>query len=104
MQEKMFFRLLPAGCVAAALLSLVWACKAPLIPPYEEEMDRTQEVKAEAPQPQAQIQIEERKGDITFSETAFDVGDVQRGEWAAHTFTIKNKSDRPLHINRVRGG
>ena len=44
-----------------------------------------------------------RKGTIDFGETTVDIGDVKRGEMAAHVFTIKNNSDQPLKITRVRG-
>ena len=44
-----------------------------------------------------------RKGTIDFSETAFEAGDVKRGEMVTHVFTIKNSSDQPLKITRVRG-
>jgi hypothetical protein len=44
-----------------------------------------------------------RKGTIDFSETTFDLGDVKRGEMATHVFRIKNNSDQPLKITRVRG-
>jgi len=105
--------LLVAACVVLGTAALFWACKAPPLPEYEPELVQTPEAQAETPQAQApapqaaagepKLKPVNRKGQIVFSETTADVGDVKRGEWASHTFTIKNKSDKPIRITRVKG-
>jgi hypothetical protein len=98
--------LLAAACMVLGPATLFSACKAPPIPDYEVEIVRSPEAGAEAPQPAAgepKLQPVSRKGLIVFSETTADVGDVKRGEWASHTFTIGNKSDKPIKITRVKG-
>jgi hypothetical protein len=99
--------LLAAACMVLVPAALFWACKAPPLPDYEPELVQAPEPKVETPQVPTEEpgpQPVNRKGEIVFSETTADVGDVKRGEWASHTFTIKNKSDKPIRITRVKGG
>jgi hypothetical protein len=98
-----------AACMVLGPAVLFWACKAPPLPDYEPELVQAPQPEPEVATPQAPaeepgLQPVNRKGQIVFSETTADIGDVKRGEWASHTFTIKNKSDKPIRITRVKGG
>jgi len=98
--------LLVAACMILGPAALFWACKAPPLPDYEPELAQAPEAQVETPQAPAEEpgpQAVNRKGQIVFTETTADVGDVKRGDWASHTFTIRNKSDKPIRITRVKG-
>jgi hypothetical protein len=44
-----------------------------------------------------------RGGKAVFAETDHDFGAVEQGEEVTHVFRLRNESDEPLHIKRVRG-
>jgi len=98
-----------AAGAAAALLALgIWACKAPPVPGAgrSELWDQVHGRKAApAPGPVASRAATNVvwKGELVFSETEKDLGDVERGEEAKHRFTITNKTDQVLHVKNVRG-
>lgn len=92
------------ACAAAVLVAGAWGCEAGPVPdPGTSELwnevhgKRTQRPAARtAPKGPP-------SGKVEFSETSVDIGDVDRGELAGHTFTITNKTDAVLHIKNVRG-
>lgn len=73
---------------------LVMACKARPFPTVDVQVDTGPARSEQAGLPSGAVEI---------AQTTMDVGEVKRGEWAKHTFTIKNKSDQVLHIKNVRG-
>lgn len=75
---------------AALVAALVASCKPPPMPAVDD---------GQAPEPAAPPPaVEAPAGAVTA-----DIGDVQRGTWASHVFTIKNDLDRVMHIKNVRG-
>jgi hypothetical protein len=99
MKKGKIFRLLLSGSAAAAFV-LACACKAPPIPGAERELEFAARV--EVP-PAGEAPAVEIKGTVEIPEMSAEVGDVERGVDASHVFVLRNKTDRQLHIKRVRG-
>ncbi|MBW2264406.1 MAG: hypothetical protein JRG91_20770 [Deltaproteobacteria bacterium] len=80
--------------LAAALLS----CQAPPFPQVDGgQSPPPPEPSPAAPTPAAPV-VNAQAGTMTAN-----IGDVQRGTWASHVFTIKNGLDKVMHVKNVRG-
>jgi len=91
--------------VTLALAALVVACKAPPFPKNEKHGPPVppapvKHVPATPPGPAAAKPVPAGK----VAEITEDIGDVKRGEWATHVFTIENDRKEVLHVKQVRGG
>jgi hypothetical protein len=80
---------------AAALMLGALSCKAPPFPAVEGESPPAPPPSTEAAAPSG--------GTLTLPETTVDLGDVNRGDWAMHTFVLSNKSSKVVHVKNVRG-
>lgn len=97
------------GAASAATLLTLWACQAPPVPRagqselWDQVHGKKKPAAQEPPVASPQEAPKQWKGELVFSETEKDLGDVKRGDQASHKFTITNKTDQVLHIKNVRG-
>ena len=106
MQREKLIQSLTACLVISALALLVFACKAPPIPGYEKASGHAAAQESAAlPATPATPEASGPAGKAQVTEKKVDVGDVNRGEKASHTFTIKNVAkEGVLTIKRASCG
>ncbi|MFH1435422.1 MAG: hypothetical protein ABIJ56_06870 [Pseudomonadota bacterium] len=109
MQREKLIQSLTACLMMSALALLVFACKAPPIPGYEKESGHAAAHESEAqpatPATPATPEVSGPAGKAQVTEKSVEVGDVNRGETASHTFIVKNVAkEGMLTIKRASCG